>query len=119
MQKELSYALAFDDLEQASQQREEVTRRRLLIREIKCFNRLIKKYPSLKSSPLSHELKSFQSSYHLLMTIDIEELQELVERVRLEVRMTEAAIFIQKQYRAYLLRRLAEYKNVCAKKIQD
>ena len=30
-----------------------------------------------------------------------------------------AAIFIQKQYRAYLLRRLAGYKNVCAKKIQD
>ena len=53
------------------------------------------------------------------MTVDIDELQELVERVRLEVRMTEAAIIIQKAYRRFMKERLEAFKHKCAKKLQS
>lgn len=48
VQKQLSCALAFDDLEEASALREEIVRRRKLIREIKSFTVDFKRYPMLE-----------------------------------------------------------------------
>ena len=39
-------------------------------------------------------VREYQRSYHTLMTIDIDRLQAFVERVKLEIRMTAAAIVI-------------------------
>lgn len=51
------------------------------------------------------------------MTVDVDELQEFVEKVKLETRMTQAAIMIQKAYRNYMFRRLINYKDKCARKL--
>ena len=52
------------------------------------------------------------------MTMDINDLQAFVEKVKLEIKMTYAAIIIQKGYRRYLQRKLDEYKDKCASKLQ-
>lgn len=53
------------------------------------------------------------------MTTDVIELQEFIEKVRLEIKMTQAAIVIQKAYREYLQRISDSYKNKCAMRIQN
>ena len=59
MHKELSYALALDDLEEASHQREEVARRRNMIREIRSFKKYLKRLPELKNSHVWPEVVEF------------------------------------------------------------
>ena len=51
------------------------------------------------------------------MSVDVDELHALVERVKLEVLMTAAAIMIQKNFRVYIWRKLTRFKMKCARKI--
>lgn len=74
LKKELSYSMAFDDLELASREREEVTRRRRLIREIKGFTRQFNKFKTLKDSQLWEQVKELQRSYYHLMSIEVDDL---------------------------------------------
>ena len=63
------------------------------------------------------EVREYQQSYDLLLSINVEQLQSLVERVKLEIRMTAAAITIQKNYRVYMWRKLTQFKMKCARKL--
>ena len=52
------------------------------------------------------------------MTADVDYLQELIERVKLEIKMSVSAIIIQRAYREYIKRNLDKFKNRCAQRLQ-
>ena len=45
-------------------------------------------------------------SFKMLMELEINELEEIIETQKLDIRMEEAATFIQQKYRAYFIRRV-------------
>ena len=55
------------------------------------------KYPQLR----------YQMSFKILMELDLNELEEIIETQKLNIRMEEAATYIQQQYRAWFIKKEA------------
>lgn len=106
-----------EELEDASYQTEEIQRRRHILQDIKECHYAIRLFPSLRDSRHRRDLRKL-ARHRNVMALDIDDLQETVERIKLEIRMTHAAMTIQHCYRLHLLRREMAIKDRCAKKIQ-
>ena len=88
LKKQLSFIKLYHKFQEVTQQSESISRRRYLINDIMTN---WSRYPQMRN----------KLTFKTLMELDLSELEEIIETQKLNIKMEDAASFIQREFRKF------------------